>query len=164
MHWCASTPYNSRAAWLIATGTGDQPVPAPRLPGVKAEDKKQAKVVKLVKVELLPINICSTTTGMLMLSVRLDLATIQLTSPACMEIGDKVSLSRRSRSTGQPHPLPLIPIQHQSCANSTVACLVSSRTPRPSLTWVCYTSFPQTSSRQRVGFPDFLYTDVLNCS
>jgi translation initiation factor 2 subunit 3 len=66
-----------------------------RLLGVKTEDKKQTKVGKLVKGELLLINIGSTSTGGRVLSVKADLAKIQLTSPACTEIGEKVALSRR---------------------------------------------------------------------
>ncbi|KAF7326684.1 Translation initiation factor eIF2 gamma subunit [Mycena venus] len=58
-----------------------------RLLGVKTEDKKQTKVSKLVKNELLLINIGSTSTGGRVLSVRADQAKIQLTSPACTEIG-----------------------------------------------------------------------------
>lgn len=66
-----------------------------RLLGVKTEDKKQTKVSKLTKNELLLINIGSTSTGGRVLSVKADLAKIQLTSPACTEIGEKVALSRR---------------------------------------------------------------------
>lgn len=66
-----------------------------RLLGVKTEDKKQTKVTKLTKNELLLINIGSTSTGGRVLSVKADLAKIQLTSPACTEIGEKVALSRR---------------------------------------------------------------------
>ncbi|KAF7307783.1 Translation initiation factor eIF2 gamma subunit [Mycena kentingensis (nom. inval.)] len=66
-----------------------------RLLGVKTDDKKQTKVSKLVKNELLLINIGSTSTGGRVLSVKADLAKIQLTSPACTEIGEKVALSRR---------------------------------------------------------------------
>ncbi|KAI9508054.1 translation initiation factor eIF2 gamma subunit [Russula earlei] len=66
-----------------------------RLLGVKTEDKKQTKVAKLVKGELLLINIGSTSTGGRVLSVKADLAKIQLTSPACTEVGEKVALSRR---------------------------------------------------------------------
>lgn len=80
-----------------------------RLLGVKTEDKKQTKVGKLVKGELLLINIGSTSTGGRVLSVKADLAKIQLTSPACTEIGEKVALSRRIekhwRLVGK-HPLP----------------------------------------------------------
>lgn len=66
-----------------------------RLLGFKTEDKKQTKVSKLVKNELLLINIGSTSTGGRVLSVKADLAKIQLTSPACTEVGEKVALSRR---------------------------------------------------------------------
>ncbi len=66
-----------------------------RLLGVKTEDKKQTKVTKLTKTELLLINIGSTSTGGRVISVKADLAKIQLTSPACTEIGEKVALSRR---------------------------------------------------------------------
>jgi translation initiation factor 2 subunit 3 len=66
-----------------------------RLLGVKTEDKKQTKVAKLAKNELLLINIGSTSTGGRVLSVKADLAKIQLTSPACTEVAEKVALSRR---------------------------------------------------------------------
>jgi translation initiation factor 2 subunit 3 len=66
-----------------------------RLLGVKTEDKKQTKVTKLVKNEVLLINIGSTSTGGRVISVKADLAKIQLTSPACTEVGEKVALSRR---------------------------------------------------------------------
>ncbi|KAF9254802.1 translation initiation factor eIF2 gamma subunit [Marasmius fiardii PR-910] len=58
-----------------------------RLLGVKNEDRKQAKSCF--------VNISSTSTGGRILSVKADLAKIQLTSPACAEIGEKVALSRR---------------------------------------------------------------------
>jgi translation initiation factor 2 subunit 3 len=88
-----------------------------RLLGVKTEDKKQTKVGKLVKGELLLINIGSTSTGGRVLSVKADLAKIQLTSPACTEIGEKVALSRRIekhwRLVGKrPH---LSPFYHYFC-------------------------------------------------
>ena len=66
-----------------------------RLLGVKTEDKKQTKVAKLSKNELLLINIGSTSTGGRVVNVKADLAKIQLTSPACTEVGEKVALSRR---------------------------------------------------------------------
>jgi translation initiation factor 2 subunit 3 len=66
-----------------------------RLLGVKTEDKKTTRVSKLSKNELLLINIGSTSTGGRVLSVKEDLAKIQLTSPACTEVGEKVALSRR---------------------------------------------------------------------
>lgn len=66
-----------------------------RLLGVRTEDKKQTKVSKFTKNELLLINIGSTSTGGRVLSVKGNLAKIQLTSPACTEVGKKVALSRR---------------------------------------------------------------------
>ncbi|KAF7360784.1 Translation initiation factor eif2 gamma subunit [Mycena venus] len=82
-----------------------------RLLGVKTdagtEDKKQAKVTKLLKNELPLVNIGSTCTGGRVLSAKMNtqsaaqtkaqltMAKIQLTSPACTEVGEKVTLSRR---------------------------------------------------------------------
>ncbi|KAI9593997.1 P-loop containing nucleoside triphosphate hydrolase protein [Syncephalis fuscata] len=66
-----------------------------RLLGVKTEDKKQAKVQKLAKNEVLMVNIGSTSTGGRVMSVKGDMAKIQLTAPACTEIGEKIALSRR---------------------------------------------------------------------
>ncbi|KAI8912437.1 elongation factor Tu GTP binding domain-containing protein [Gorgonomyces haynaldii] len=66
-----------------------------RLLGVKTDDAKKSKVEKLSKNEVLMVNIGSTTTGGRVLSVKADLAKIALTSPACTEIGEKISLSRR---------------------------------------------------------------------
>ncbi len=67
-----------------------------RLLGVKTtEDRKQARVEKLSKNEVLMVNIGSTSTGGRVLSVRADLAKIQLTGPACTEINEKIALSRR---------------------------------------------------------------------
>ena len=66
-----------------------------RLLGVKTKDKKQAKVQKLSKNEVLMVNIGSTTTGGRVISVKVDLAKIVLTTPACTEIDEKIALSRR---------------------------------------------------------------------
>lgn len=66
-----------------------------RLLGVKTEDKKQSRVEKLSKNEVLMVNIGSTTTGGRVISVKADLAKIMLTAPACTELGEKISLSRR---------------------------------------------------------------------
>lgn len=66
-----------------------------RLLGVKTADGKQAKVAKLAKNEVLMVNIGSTATGAKVLAVKADAAKLQLTSPACTEIGEKVALSRR---------------------------------------------------------------------
>ncbi len=41
------------------------------------------------------VNIGSTSAGGRVLSVKADLAKIQLTTPACTEIGEKIALSRR---------------------------------------------------------------------
>ncbi|ORZ29164.1 initiation factor eIF2 gamma, C terminal-domain-containing protein [Catenaria anguillulae PL171] len=66
-----------------------------RLLGVKSDDKKQTKVQKLAKNEVLMVNIGSTSTGGRVVSVKADMAKIQLTSPACTELGEKIALSRR---------------------------------------------------------------------
>lgn len=66
-----------------------------RLLGVKTDDKKQAKVQKLSKGEVLMVNIGSTTTGGKVVGVKGDLAKVQLTQPACTEVGEKIALSRR---------------------------------------------------------------------
>ncbi len=66
-----------------------------QLLGVKTEDKKQTKVEKLAKNEVLMVNIGSTTTGGRVISVKADLAKIILTTPACTEVGEKIALSRR---------------------------------------------------------------------
>jgi translation initiation factor 2 subunit 3 len=63
--------------------------------GVKTDDKKQTKVQKLTKNEVLMLNIGSTSTGGRVISVRADLAKIILTNPACTEEGEKIALSRR---------------------------------------------------------------------
>ncbi|CAO3659012.1 unnamed protein product [Umbelopsis vinacea] len=66
-----------------------------RLLGVKTDDKKQAKVAKLTKGELLLVNIGSVSTGGRVVAVKADLARIVLTGPTCTELGDKVALSRK---------------------------------------------------------------------
>lgn len=66
-----------------------------RLLGVKTEDKKLAKIQKLAKGEVLMVNVGSTTTGARVTNVKADMAKLQLTSPACTEIGEKIALSRR---------------------------------------------------------------------
>ncbi|KAJ3209885.1 hypothetical protein HDU83_004220 [Entophlyctis luteolus] len=63
--------------------------------GAGGEGKKQAKVEKLTKNEVLLANIGSTSCGCRVLSVKGDLAKIQLTTPACTEVDEKVALSRR---------------------------------------------------------------------
>lgn len=66
-----------------------------RLLGVKTDDKKQAKVAKLTKGELLLVNIGSVSTGGRVVGVKADLAKIILTGPTCTEVGDKVAISRK---------------------------------------------------------------------
>ncbi|KAF2222109.1 eukaryotic translation initiation factor 2 gamma subunit [Elsinoe ampelina] len=66
-----------------------------RLLGVKTADGKQAKVAKLSKNEILMVNIGSTATGAKVIGVKADAARLQLTSPACTEVNEKVALSRR---------------------------------------------------------------------
>ncbi|KAF3901419.1 hypothetical protein ABW21_db0200237 [Orbilia brochopaga] len=66
-----------------------------RLLGVKTADGKQAKVSKLVKGEVLMVNIGSTATGAKVMNVKADAARLVLTGPACTQDGEKIALSRR---------------------------------------------------------------------
>ena len=67
-----------------------------RLLGVKTEKgKKQSKVEKLGKHEVLMLNIGSMYTGAKVLAVKHDLAKLQLTLPVCTKVKDQVALSRR---------------------------------------------------------------------
>lgn len=67
-----------------------------RLLGVRTEgDKKGARVQKLVKSEVLLLNIGSLSTGGKVKAVKDDLAKIVVTTPVCTEIGEKIALSRR---------------------------------------------------------------------
>jgi len=68
-----------------------------RLLGVKADadKRKKGKVKKLVKGEILMVNIGSTSIGARILQVRGDLARVLLTSPVCTSEGEKLALSRR---------------------------------------------------------------------
>ncbi|KAK6343907.1 eukaryotic translation initiation factor 2 subunit gamma [Orbilia brochopaga] len=66
-----------------------------RLLGVKTADGKQAKVAKLVKGEVLMVNIGSTATGAKVMNVKADAARLVLTGPACTQDGEKIALSRR---------------------------------------------------------------------
>nr|CAI6553607.1 ADM_HP1_G0015720.mRNA.1.CDS.1 [Saccharomyces cerevisiae] len=63
--------------------------------GVKTDGQKQAKVRKLEPNEVLMVNIGSTATGARVVAVKADMARLQLTSPACTEINEKIALSRR---------------------------------------------------------------------
>jgi len=62
--------------------------------GVKTQGQA-ARVQKLVKGEILMVNIGSTWTGGRVLAVKQDLAKIVLTAPVCTEKGEKIALSRR---------------------------------------------------------------------
>eukprot|EP00013_Stygamoeba_regulata_P025859 CAMPEP_0177646318 /NCGR_PEP_ID=MMETSP0447-20121125/9711_1 /TAXON_ID=0 /ORGANISM="Stygamoeba regulata, Strain BSH-02190019" /LENGTH=450 /DNA_ID=CAMNT_0019148845 /DNA_START=131 /DNA_END=1480 /DNA_ORIENTATION=+ len=67
-----------------------------RLLGVKTEgDQKQSRVQKLMKGEVLMVNIGSTSTGGRVLAVKTDLAKITLISPVCTQENEKIALSRR---------------------------------------------------------------------
>lgn len=67
-----------------------------RLLGVKTEGAKQgAKVRNLETGEVLMVNIGSTATGARVVAVKADMARLQLTSPACTEVNEKIALSRR---------------------------------------------------------------------
>lgn len=67
-----------------------------RLLGVRTEgDKKGAKVQKLTKGEVLMLNIGSLSTGGRVVAVKGDMAKISLFTPVCIEIGEKIALSRR---------------------------------------------------------------------
>lgn len=67
-----------------------------RLLGVRTEgDKKGAKVQKLGKGEVLMLNIGSLSTGGRVIAVKNDMAKVSLFTPVCIEIGEKIALSRR---------------------------------------------------------------------
>lgn len=66
-----------------------------RLLGVKSDDKKQTRVQKLSKNEILMLNIGSTSTGARIIVAKHNIAKLQMNTPACTEIGGKVALSRR---------------------------------------------------------------------
>jgi translation initiation factor 2 subunit 3 len=69
-----------------------------RLLGVKQDvndKKKGGKIKKLIKGEILMVNIGSTSTGARILQVKGDLAKVVLTAPVCSQEGEKLALSRR---------------------------------------------------------------------
>ncbi len=66
-----------------------------RLLGVKSDGDKQSRVQKLVKGEVLMVNIGSTSTGGRVVAVKQDLAKIALISPVCTQANEKIALSRR---------------------------------------------------------------------
>ncbi|GFQ05911.1 eukaryotic translation initiation factor 2 subunit 3 [Phtheirospermum japonicum] len=67
-----------------------------RLLGVKTSGtESQGRVSKLVKEEILMLNIGSMSTGARVVAVRNDIVKLHLTSPVCTGIDEKVALSRR---------------------------------------------------------------------
>jgi translation initiation factor 2 subunit 3 len=66
-----------------------------RLLGVKTESDKQSRVQKLMKNEVLMVNVGSTSTGGRVLAVKEDMAKVLLLSPVCTQEGEKIALSRR---------------------------------------------------------------------
>jgi translation initiation factor 2 subunit 3 len=68
-----------------------------RLLGIKADgdQRKKARVTKLIKGEVLMVNIGSTSTGGRVIAVKRDLAKIFLIHPVCTVEGEKIALSRR---------------------------------------------------------------------
>uniref|UniRef100_A0A6A7G521 protein-synthesizing GTPase n=1 Tax=Hirondellea gigas TaxID=1518452 RepID=A0A6A7G521_9CRUS len=68
-----------------------------RLLGVKTDSdkKKQSKVKKLAKGEILMVNIGSLSTGGRVIAIKNDLAKIELTNPVCTQENEKLALSRR---------------------------------------------------------------------
>ncbi|KAK8672495.1 hypothetical protein V6N13_110863 [Hibiscus sabdariffa] len=67
-----------------------------RLLGVwRKGSRRQVKVSKLVKAEILMLNIGSISTGARVIALKNDLAKLQLTSPVCTSKGEKIALSRR---------------------------------------------------------------------
>ncbi|KNC50247.1 eukaryotic translation initiation factor 2 subunit 3 [Thecamonas trahens ATCC 50062] len=71
-----------------------------RLLGVRTEGKaKGSKVSKLVKGEVLMLNIGSLSTGGRVTALHADLAKVVLSAPTCARIGDKIALSRRLASS-----------------------------------------------------------------
>lgn len=67
-----------------------------RLLGIKAtEDKKENRVKKLAVDETLMLNIGSTSTGAIVLSVEKDLARMRLLQPVCSGANEKLAISRK---------------------------------------------------------------------
>ncbi|EGC36842.1 translation initiation factor 2 gamma [Dictyostelium purpureum] len=70
-----------------------------RLLGVRSEGEKQSKVKKLSKEDTLMVNIGSTSTGCRVFAVKGDLAKLDLLTPVCTQVGEKIALSRRVDKT-----------------------------------------------------------------
>jgi translation initiation factor 2 subunit 3 len=63
--------------------------------GVKTDDSKKAKVSKLAVGESLFVNIGASQCGGRVTALKGGEVTIQLTTPACTDKGEKIALSRR---------------------------------------------------------------------
>ncbi|KAG1797537.1 initiation factor eIF2 gamma, C terminal-domain-containing protein [Suillus subaureus] len=86
--------YAERIVWLVKCWVPSESLfLLRRLLGVRTEDEKQTKVSKFAKNELLVINIGATSTGGQVLNMKGDLEKIQMTSPTCTEVGEKVVLN-----------------------------------------------------------------------
>ncbi|KAJ7432110.1 hypothetical protein B0H11DRAFT_2127486 [Mycena galericulata] len=83
-----------RLVGQVLGGVGTLPKIYIELESASSFSLQQTKVSKLMRNDFLLVNIGSTSTGGRVLSAC-DPARIQLTSPACTEIGEKVALSRR---------------------------------------------------------------------
>jgi len=68
-----------------------------RLLGVKSDNgqRRQDKITKLQRGEIIMVNIGSTSTGARVINVKNDLAKLVLISPVCSSEGEKLALSRR---------------------------------------------------------------------
>lgn len=66
-----------------------------RLLGIKTVDTVNERVSKLVKGEILQLNILSMGSGAQVLAVKNGHARMQLTKPVCTSVGEKVAISRR---------------------------------------------------------------------
>jgi translation initiation factor 2 subunit 3 len=66
-----------------------------RLLGVRGDEERNTRVSRLVRDEILMVNIGSTSVGGKVMAVRDTQAKIMLSAPACTEIGEKIALSRR---------------------------------------------------------------------
>lgn len=67
-----------------------------RLLGVKSDGPKKAtKVSKMMKGDVVLVNIGSTSGGARVLAVKNDLAKLVLSQPVCTSVGEKLALSRR---------------------------------------------------------------------
>ncbi|KAE9389852.1 P-loop containing nucleoside triphosphate hydrolase protein [Gymnopus androsaceus JB14] len=78
---------------IHTVSTRDQSFPSSSSPWCKDRIQEADKGFQADQNELLLINIGSTSTGGRVLNVKADMAKVQLTSPACTEVGEKIALS-----------------------------------------------------------------------